>query len=85
MLGSEYLFTRFEPPLMCRRRPNTYLVTTPIPHWAFMNVTVSAQIDACDPGVSRHPQVNDTFVPEAAESVGGERAVLGGLKIVTHP
>ena len=31
-----------EPPLMCRRLPDGYYVTTPIPHWAFMNVTVSA-------------------------------------------
>jgi len=85
MLGSECLFTCFEPPLKCRRRPDSYLVTTPIPHWAFMNVTVRARIRVCGPGVSRYPQVNDTFVPEAAELVGGEGGVLaGGFKTVTH-
>ena len=46
MLGCECLFTRFEPLLTRRRRPDDFYVTTPIPHWAFMNVTVRARIGA---------------------------------------
>ena len=75
MLGSECTFTPFEPPLTCHRRPDEYLVTTPIPHWAFMNVTVRARIGVYGPGVSHYPQVNDTFVPETAKLIGGERIV----------
>jgi len=85
MLGCECLFTRFEPPLTRRRRPDDFYVTTPIPHWAFMNVTVRARIGADGPGVSRYPQVNDTFVPETAKLIGGEGVVwASGFKIETH-
>ena len=85
ILGGECPFARFEPPLMCRRRPDNYLVTTPIPHWAFMNITVSTQIDVSSPGVSSYSQVNDTFVPEVAKLVGGEGAIWAGrFKTLTH-
>jgi len=85
MLGGECLFTRFQPPLTCRSRPDDYLVTTPIPYWAFMNVTVRTRIGVYGPGVSYYPQVNDTFVPETAKLLGGEGVVwAGGFKIVTH-
>ena len=85
MLERECLFNHFEPLLTCHRRPDSYLVTTPIPHWAFMNVTVRARIRLYGSGVSHCPQVNDTFVPEAAKLVGGEGIVWAGrFKIVTH-
>ena len=85
MLECEGLFTRLKLLLTHRRRPDDFYVTTPIPHWAFMNVTVRARIGVYGPGVSHYPQVNDTFVPETARLLGGEGVVwAGGFKIVTH-
>ena len=82
MLECEGLFTRLKFLLTRHRRPDDFYVTTPIPHWAFMNVTVRARIGVYGPGVSYYLQVNDTFVPETAKLLGGEGVVwAGGFEI----